>query len=452
MKMKIMKYLLCVGTILLFLTLCASLNNTTVSAMCKTSVQAKKELKKVNTKIKKLKKQKSVIKNEYKALLKKENSEISGSIPIIFGSIIRNDPMVVKSGGNYYYVKNSSNAIVLYSTFSGHIKLNTGYTVIDRITCRNATAVKSKYTSKRSKSYKKLESIEDKLDELIMDKKSLVNSLNYKFNLKDDAMYQNEYIKLSFKKTYLNKIEWSSSNNNVATVNSKGKITGLNPGVATITAKASISNCTRTMVITVNALADLQLNYTQLFIAKGDSVKITSAILGDIDSYMPNNYIYNKSSNESCAVCPDDDNGIISGIGVGTCVISFYNEKYFSTIQVTVTDPILTYQKSQQEFTKDDVGKQFNITFTTNTRDVIIATETPDNIRIDSIVYPEIGNGVQTVTGTITYTILSEKVSNICLFSDSYYLSTLYDDADEYDEDDAQNYRKEPIRIPIMKY
>ncbi len=104
---------------------------------------------------------------------------------------------------------------------------------------------------------------------------------------------------------------WSSSNPSVASVTSTGLVTGVNAGVASIT-YARTSGCFVVKTVTVNAPADAG-TITGLHTALvGDVFGLTSSVSGGTWS----------SSNTAVATIGTD--GLVTGAGVGTSVITYY--------------------------------------------------------------------------------------------------------------------------------
>lgn len=83
----------------------------------------------------------------------------------------------------------------------------------------------------------------------------------------------------SIKETYPETVVWSSSNEEIATVDQKGNITSKNYGEATITAKASAGNIIRTCKITViPATTTIAFDQTEITLKKGESKVVTMTL------------------------------------------------------------------------------------------------------------------------------------------------------------------------------
>lgn len=119
-------------------------------------------------------------------------------------------------------------------------------------------------------------------------------------------------------------VTWTTSDASVATV-SGGKVTGVAPGTATITATTTDGGLKATATITVVGLS-----------FKKDSMTVT---MGDKKNVQ---FEYNAtdsplvwtSSNEGVATV--DENGAVTGVSVGSCTVTATSEKYGLTATITI--------------------------------------------------------------------------------------------------------------------
>lgn len=125
----------------------------------------------------------------------------------------------------------------------------------------------------------------------------------------------------------LDKFTWTSSNPKVCTVNSKGQITALKKGTATITVKTTKGK-TATCKVTVKSPATaIKLNYTKRTVKVGQEVIVKATVTGYGGKLT-------WSSSNSCASV--DENGNITALKKGTAIITVktYNGK---TASLTLT-------------------------------------------------------------------------------------------------------------------
>lgn len=126
-------------------------------------------------------------------------------------------------------------------------------------------------------------------------------------------------------------VEWSSSDESVATVDENGKVTALKAGTATITAKALDGDKTATFTLTVKeAATSVTLNKTAIELSVGASETLTATIApsGADDA------VEWTTSDESVATV--DENGKVTAVKAGTATITV-TTKNGKTAMCTVT-------------------------------------------------------------------------------------------------------------------
>lgn len=112
------------------------------------------------------------------------------------------------------------------------------------------------------------------------------------------------------------KVTWSSSNTNVAKVDSNGKVTGVKAGTATITAKSSNGKTAACKVtVTAAAATSVKLNKTSIDFA-GKPVTLTATV----SPAGAEQKVTWSSSNTKVAKV--DSNGKVTPVGYGSCKIT----------------------------------------------------------------------------------------------------------------------------------
>lgn len=114
-------------------------------------------------------------------------------------------------------------------------------------------------------------------------------------------------------------ITWSSSNNDVATVDAQGVVTAVAGGTCTITAKATDgSGITATCEVTViQMVTDIQLSSTSLVLYQDSYQKLTATVL---PSNAANTKVVWSSSDDNVAEVTST--GGVVAVGLGTCTIT----------------------------------------------------------------------------------------------------------------------------------
>lgn len=133
---------------------------------------------------------------------------------------------------------------------------------------------------------------------------------------------------------------WSTSDENIATVDSNGKVKGIGEGTATITATTQDGNKTATCTVevkenTIIPVTEIQLKVSKDIIKIGEKCSITATI---IPENATNKDITWKSTDETIAKVTS--NGEVTGIGEGKVTITATNEvnDISQTVIITVID------------------------------------------------------------------------------------------------------------------
>lgn len=129
-------------------------------------------------------------------------------------------------------------------------------------------------------------------------------------------------------------VKWSSSNKNIATVSSAGKVTGVSNGTATITCKSSDGVVYATCKVTVVTAAEsVSLNKTKAEVYTTKSFNLSAVVLPETAT---NKKVTWSSSDTKVATV--DTNGKVTGVGSGTATITCttVNKGLTATCVVTV--------------------------------------------------------------------------------------------------------------------
>ncbi|MCR4778178.1 MAG: Ig-like domain-containing protein [Lachnospiraceae bacterium] len=264
LRLRQVKRLLSVFVMACFLV--ALIPTTTVQAKTWTKKTVKEEIKKQKKKLKEAEK-------KLESQKKKKEKETKDCIGVLGATVISSDPLVIYYEGlfgmnkGYYWIESGTQN---FSTIlgTGTLKKTGGYRTYNGITCVACKGVKvttdvSKYEKKVKDIKSKIEGLESALkcsvsfkegilcedydydNELIYDYESNmtrlsdINTPGVIFAKIGETVEAGKYVTWDYDK--YTKLKWSSSDSSVFTVNSKGKITPVGEGIATLTVKASIS-------------------------------------------------------------------------------------------------------------------------------------------------------------------------------------------------------------------
>lgn len=207
---------------------------------------------------------------------------------------------------------------------------------------------------------------------------------------------------------YQGKIEWSSSNADIAAVDDIGLITAKYPGICYIYAKAE-SGITAQCTVTVKAPAtEIKLNKTELNLQKG----LTERLEANLTPTYSTDEIKWTTSNSNIAAVSND--GTVTAKSVGQVIISAITtsgEKAYCTVNIT-ENPIavssVTLNKTSAVLTSAD-KIQLN------------ATVLPENATDKSIVWKSSDEAVAKVSNTGVVTAVSPGNATITATSNNGY-------------------------------
>ena len=143
-------------------------------------------------------------------------------------------------------------------------------------------------------------------------------------------------------------VEWTSSNTNVATVDTTGKVTGVSAGSATITVKtkdgSKVATCNVTVKNPVISVTGVTLNKTALNLVTGASESLVATIS---PSNATNKDVEWTSSNTNVATV--DTTGKVTGVSSGSATITVKTKDgaKVATCNVTVKNPVISANENK---------------------------------------------------------------------------------------------------------
>lgn len=127
-------------------------------------------------------------------------------------------------------------------------------------------------------------------------------------------------------------IVYTSSNNNIATVDSKGNILGIKPGTCTITIKAKENNVSTSLNITIySQVTDMELETDKITIQTGEKFQINPVIYPEDAN---NKKVIYKSENEN--IVQINSSGLITAVSEGETKIIVQTEENKITKEIAV--------------------------------------------------------------------------------------------------------------------
>ncbi|MCM1543810.1 MAG: Ig-like domain-containing protein [Ruminococcus sp.] len=166
-------------------------------------------------------------------------------------------------------------------------------------------------------------------------------------------------------------IKWSSSNKKIATVNSKGKVTAVAAGTATITAKSGDGKALATCRITVKQpVTSLTLSKKTVYIGvnKSYTIKATVKPTNASDKTV-------KWSTSDKSVVTVTSKGVVKGVKLGKATITATAQsgKVVAKCTVQVVKPVTGIKLNKISVTVN-VGKSFTLTPTVSPKDATVKT------------------------------------------------------------------------------
>ncbi len=184
------------------------------------------------------------------------------------------------------------------------------------------------------------------------------------------------------------KVKWSSSNKSVASVDQKGKVTGLKPGTATITATTEDGGKTASCNVTVKPIkvTGVKLNKKSIELENGKSYNFTVTVS---PANATNKKVRWKSSNTDVAVV---ESGKVVGLKTGTATITVTTEdggnSATCTVKVIKAKVSVTGIKLNKKSATISKGKSIKLT----------ATVSPKNASNKKVKWTSSNNKVATVS------------------------------------------------------
>jgi uncharacterized protein YjdB len=131
-------------------------------------------------------------------------------------------------------------------------------------------------------------------------------------------------------------VTWTSSNPNVATVNSAGLITTLSAGTTTITGTSETKTGTATLTVTNAPVANVTVALSRTSVVEGATSQATATLRDASNNVLTNRVITWSSSN--LAIATVDEDGLVTTHRPGSVTITATSETKSGTATLTVTE------------------------------------------------------------------------------------------------------------------
>ena len=154
-------------------------------------------------------------------------------------------------------------------------------------------------------------------------------------------------------------VSWSSSNAQVASVNSSGRVTALSPGGTIISAQSEGQVGLATVTVSVTSVASVRVSPTNLSLKIGESAALTAQTLDASNTQLPGRTVLWFTSNSSIATV--NTSGVVTAVGSGTTTITATSEGKSATAAIVVAPPQPTITVTPSPATVE-AGKTIQLT------------------------------------------------------------------------------------------
>ena len=205
-------------------------------------------------------------------------------------------------------------------------------------------------------------------------------------------------------------VTWSSSDEDVATVDENGVVTAVAGGTATITA-TSVANENITATCDIKVLkhtTGISLDKNEMELAKGETSAPLAVTFDPADTDDSKDLTWTSSDDTVATV---DENGVVTAVGGGTATIRATlnaNEDIYAECAVTVSVPLESITLTADKETDSlEVGDTVNLTVgynpgdTTVTREVVWTSSDDTVATVDNGIVTAVGGGTATITATV---------------------------------------------------
>ena len=129
-------------------------------------------------------------------------------------------------------------------------------------------------------------------------------------------------------------VSWTTNNSAIATINNTGVVTGVAPGVATITATSEGHTGTAAVTVTVNPVATVSVSPALVTLGVGTDAPLSVTLRDAGGAALTNRVITWSSSNLTVATV--SSNGVVTALTPGNTIVSAASEGHVGTASVSV--------------------------------------------------------------------------------------------------------------------
>lgn len=200
--------------------------------------------------------------------------------------------------------------------------------------------------------------------------KITVNKTKIVISAGSASIERDETVRLSATTSNNSQVTWKSEKRSIAIVDERGRVTGLKPGQATITATADGSSAT--CKITVKS-PTIKLSQTTIKLYRGQSAKLSAIVSSKVNPKW-------KTNKKSIAII--DEQGVITAQKNGTAIISATVDDVTKTCEIIVLKPDITLNRTTLSLKK---GSSTTISATVSSGNLPVwSSSNPNIVRVNS--------------------------------------------------------------------
>ncbi len=212
-------------------------------------------------------------------------------------------------------------------------------------------------------------------------------------------------------------LTWSSSDDQIATVNPSGVITAVGVGTATITVTTTDGSHTATVTVTVTPIlvSSVTVSSATVGIVSGSTATVTATVL---PANAANKVLTWSSSDDQIATV--NPSGVITAVGVGTATITVTTQDA-STITKTI---VVTVTASAVSVTGVSVGSAI-VNLEVGSRETVVATVVPATATDKTVTWTSSDDQIATVDPSGVITAAGVGTATITVTADGGHTATV---------------------------
>lgn len=204
-------------------------------------------------------------------------------------------------------------------------------------------------------------------------------------------------------------LTWKSSNKNIATVTSSGKVKGVKAGTATITCTSLATGTSTTCTVTVGYV---KLDKSEAIIKKGKTMTLTATVYPSSSSSLEDKSVMWESSNTNVATVTQE--GKIKGVKVGKATITCTSVATGLSTTCDIIVGLVSLNKYKMSLKKGATEVLTPTVYPSSLSDKSVTWESSDT-KVATVTSSGKVKGIKAGTATILCTSVATGLSTTCI-------------------------------------